>query len=115
MFGKNDLSLGMVYDTVTIREGSDKLVLHVNGDPNRMVAGLEQARKQLLTINEETSDEERREIALFFAGVIFGEDQAKKLLDFYHEDGSCVVGITGKYFSSRLSKIITKAQKKQLK
>ena len=112
MFGNNTLTLGRVYDTVTIREGGEKLNLHVNADPSRIVVGLSQAQKRLVTINEETTDEERKEIALFFAGVIFGEEQAQKLLDYYYGDSSCVVAVCGQYFSRRLSKLITKAQKK---
>lgn len=113
MFGKNTLSLGRVYDTITIREGSEKLTLHVNADPSRIVVGLAQAQKQLVTINEETTDEERKQIALFFAGVIFGEEQAQALLDYYYGEAACVVAVCGQYFSKRLSKLITKVQKKK--
>ena len=112
MFGDNTLTLGRVYDTITIKEGGEKLTLHVNSDPSRIVVGLSQAQKQLVTINEETSDEDREKIALFFAGVIFGEEQARKLLEFYYGDSSCVVAVCGQYFAKRLSKLITKAQKK---
>lgn len=113
MFGNNTLSLGRVYDTVTIREGGEKLTLHVNADPSRIVVGLSQAQKQLVTISEETTDEEREKIALFFASVIFGEEQAQKLLDYYYGDSSCVVAVCGTYFSKRLSKLISKTQKRK--
>lgn len=112
MFGNNTLTLGRVYDTVKINEGGTTLTLHVNADPSRIVVGLSQAQKRLVTINEETTDEEREEIALFFASVLFGDEQAKKLLDFYYGDSSCVVAVCGQYFAKRLSKLITKAQKK---
>ena len=112
MFGNNTLSLGRVYDTVTINEGGTRLTLHVNADPSRIVVGLSQAQKRLVTITEETTEEERQEIALFFASVMFGEDQAQKLLDFYYGESSCVVGVCGQYFAKRLSKLISKAQKK---
>lgn len=112
MFRNKPLSLGRVYDTVTIKEGGEKLTLHVNSDPSRIVVGLAQAQKRLVTINEETSDEEREEIAMFFASVIFGEEQARKLLDYYYGDSSCVVAVCGQYFAKRLSKLITKSQKK---
>lgn len=111
MFGNNSLSLGRVYDTVTINEGGEKLILHVNADPNRIVVGLSEAQKRLVTINEETPKEERDEIALFFASVLFGEEQAKKLLDFYYGDSSCVVSMCALYFAKRLKKKIEKAQK----
>lgn len=113
MFGKNTLSLHRVYDTVTINENGSKLTLHVNADPSRLVVGLSQAQKQLVTIDAETPDEEREKIALFFAGVIFGEEQAKKLLEYYFGDSSCVVAVCGQYFANRLTKLITKAQKKR--
>ena len=113
MFGNNTLTLGRVFDTVTIKEGGERLTLHVNSDPNRIVVGLAQAQKRLMTINEETTDEEREEIALFFAGVLFGDEQAKQLLDFYYGDSSCVVAVCGNYFAKRLKNIITKAQKKR--
>ena len=113
MRGNNTLSLGRVYDTIIIREGKEKLVLHVNADPNRIVVGLAQAQKQLVTINDETTAEERERIALFFAGVIFGEEQARQLLDYYYGESACVVAVCGQYFSKRLSKLITKAQKRK--
>ena len=113
MFRKNTLTLGRVYDTIKIREGGETLTLHVNSDPSRIVVGLAQAQKQLVTITEETSDEEREKIAMFFAGVIFGDEQARKLLDFYYGESSCVVAVCGQYFSKRLSKLISKAQKRK--
>ena len=113
MFRKNTLTLGRVYDTVKITEGGETLKLHVNSDPSRIVVGLAQAQKRLVTINEETPDADREEIALFFATVIFGEEQARKLLDFYYGESACVVAVCGQYFSKRLSKLITKAQKKK--
>lgn len=113
MFGNNTLTLGRVYDTVVIKEGGQQLTLHVNSDPSRMVVGIDQARNRLHTITAETSDEELKDIALFFAGVIFGNEQGQKLLDFYYGDSSCVVAVCGKYFADRLSKKITKAQKKR--
>lgn len=113
MFGKHTLSLNRVYDTVTISEGGKELTLHVNADANRLVVGLAQAQKRLMTISEETTDEEREEITRFFAGIIFGEEQTQKLFDYYYGDASCVIAICGTYFANRLSKLITKAQKKK--
>lgn len=113
MFRKNTLTLGRVYDTIKIAEGGATLTLHVNSDPARIVVGLAQAQKRLVTINEETTDEEREEIARFFSGVIFGEEQTQKLFDFYYGEASCVVAVCGQYFAKRLSKLISKAQKKR--
>ena len=112
MFKKYTVSLGRVYDRVVIREGGEKLELHVDADPNRMVAGLDQAQKRLRAINEETPEDEQKQTALYFAGVIFGGEQANKLMEYYHGDSACVVAVCGKYFAERLGKIITKAQKK---
>ena len=112
MFGNNSLSLNRVYDNIKIREGSETLSLHVNNDPARIVAGLNEAQKRLKSIDQDTSEESRKEIALFFAAAIFGEEQAKQILDFYYGDSYCVISICSKYFSERLAKKITEAQKK---
>lgn len=112
MFGKNTLSLNRVYDTVTIREGGKTLTLHVNADANRIVVGLAQAQKLLMTIDEKTTDAEREEISRFFSDTIFGAEQTQELFDYYYGDASCVIAICGTYFAQRLSKLITKAQKK---
>ena len=113
MFRKNTLTLGRVYDTIKITEGGEKLTLHVNSDPARIVVGLAQAQKRLVTINEETTEEERGEIARFFASVIFGDEQTQKLFDFYYGEAACVIAVCGQYFAKRLSKLISKAQKKR--
>lgn len=114
MFGKKPLTLNRVYDTVTIQENGKKLTLHVNADANRLVVGLAQAQKRLMTISEETTDEERDEISRFFSGIIFGDEQTDKLFDFYYGDASCVIALCGTYFANRLNKLITKSQKKAL-
>ena len=108
------LSLNRVHDNITITEGGDNLVLHVDSDPGRIIAGLSAAQRRLHALTEsETQDEkEQREAALSFAGAIFGDAQAQQLLDFYHGDAACVIGICGKYFNERLSRLVTKAQKK---
>ena len=113
MFGNNSLTLGRVYDTVKIKEGGETLILHVNSDPARMVVGISQAQKRLVEIKADTPEDERDETARFFSGVIFGAEQTQKLFDFYYGDSSCVIAVCGKYFSSRLSKLITKVQKKK--
>lgn len=106
------LSLNRVHDTVRIREGRESLRLVVDGDPMRMVAGLNQAQKMLVLINDETSDEDKRKTAEYFATVIFGKEQAAQLMSFYRDDALCVVNVCGTYFRDRLNKLITKAQKR---
>ena len=106
------ISLNRIHDTVRITEGDEHLTLFVDSDPMRVVAGLTIAQKKLQTITEETSEDDRNEIALYFAGVIFGEVQAKELFDFYHSDAGCVINVCGQYFAQRMAKLIAKAQKK---
>ena len=112
MFKNYEITLNRVHDTVIIREGNDKLTLHVDADPMRITAGLMQAQGQLKKWTDKTTAKQQRETALFFAGVIFGEEQAKALLDFYHNNAGCVVNVCGQYFSNRLRGLIEKAQKK---
>lgn len=112
MFGKNTLSLNRVYDKVRIREGGETLMLRVNCDPARIVAGLNESQRMLKSISEETTDKEKQDIALHFAEVIFGENQAKALLDFYYGDSLCVISVCSQYFTKRLAGKITAAQKK---
>lgn len=106
------ISLNRIHDTVKINEGSDSLVLHVNGDPRRMVAGLSEAQKMLTAINDDSPVDEITKAAEYFSTVIFGAEQSKQLMDFYHGDAGCVINICGQYFSERLKTLIIKAQKK---
>ena len=112
MLGKYRMSLGRVHDTVVIREGAEKLTLRVDADPMRVTAGLMQAGEAMQRWKEETKIGKQREYALFFAGVIFGPEQAKALLNFYHNNPACVVNVCGQYFDRRLRGLIEKAQRK---
>ena len=106
------ISLNRIHDTVRIKEGSDSLTLKVNADPGRMVAGLSEAQKRLTAVNDETNPDEITKTAEYFAGVIFGTEQAKQLMEFYRNDAGCVINVCGQYFSERLKTLIIKAQKK---
>lgn len=106
------ISLNRVHDKVEIKEGDEKIMLHVDSDPMRMVAGLSQAQKMLQELNKDSSDEETDKAARYFATVIFGKEQAETLVAFYHNDAACVINVCGQYFSKRLGKLITNAQKK---
>ena len=106
-----NMTLNRVHDTVRIREGREMILLHVDVDSMKLVAGLSQVQKALQSITEETPEEETKRIAKEFARVIFGAD-AEKLSDFYREDPGCIIGICSKYFSNQLNKKIEKAQKK---
>lgn len=113
MFGKRyEVTLNRVHDNIVIREGDEVLNLTVNGDTMRMVAGLNKAQKQMLELKDDSSDEQVKEVAEYFAAVIFGKEQAAALMKFYAEDPACVISVCGKYFKERLAGKIAKAQKK---
>lgn len=112
LFGRDELSLGRVHGTLAIIEGFDKLTLKVNEDPMRLTAGLVQVQKMLKTWTEKSTEKQKKEIALSYAAVIFGKEQATKLLDFYHGDPACVVNVCAQYFARTLSRLINKAQKR---
>ena len=109
-FRQSDITLNRVHDTICVREGDERLTLKVDGDAMRMTAGLNAAAERIKGSN---TDEEMREATLFFAGVIFGDEQAQKLMAFYLDDSTCVINICARYFSRRLAKKIEKAQKKK--
>ena len=106
------MSLNRVHDRVRIVEGDERLELRVDADAMRMVAGLNEAQRHLRALTEDNTGEQQKEAALYFAGVIFGGEQAKALMDFYHDDAACVINICGRYFSDRLAKLIEKAQRR---
>lgn len=107
-----EMTLNRVHDTVTIREGGESLTLTVNGDAMRMVAGLAKAQKKMQELTETSTDAEVTESAEYFAAVIFGKEQAAKLLAFYANDPGCVISVCGQYFKNRLAGKITAVQKK---
>lgn len=109
-----NLTLNRVHDTVKITENGETLTLVVNGDPMRMVAGLNKAQEKLsaLVNGEEPSDDEMKEAAEYFAAVIFGIEQARKLMTFYAGDAACVINVCGTYFRERLGDKITKMQRR---
>ena len=107
-----EMTLNRVHDTVTVREGDEKLTLTVNGDAMRIVAGLNRAQAKMKEIDENAPDEAVIEAAEYFATVLFGKEQAAQLMAFYANDPGCVITVCGKYFRERLAEKITKAQKK---
>ena len=106
MFDRREISLNRVHDTVRVREGQERLTLRVDGDAMRMVAGLNAAQKRLQALSEGASEEEINGAALFFAGVMFGEQQARALLDFYRGDAACVVNVCGRYSPHQVTKVL---------
>lgn len=109
-----ELTLNRVHDTIRINENGEKLTLTVNGDPMRMVAGLNAAQKKLVELSEkeDATPEEMRDAAELFAAVIFGKEQTERLFDFYAGDPSCVISVCGTYFRERLADKIAQQQKK---
>ncbi len=107
-----EISLNRVHDRVRIREGSEVLDLRVDADPMRMVAGLNEAQRQLRAIGDDSPPEALQAAARHFAEVIFGAEQAARLMMFYRGDAACVINVCGRYFSERLSKLIDKAQRR---
>lgn len=106
------LTLNRVHDTLTIKEGSETLRLTVDGDAQRMVAGLLNVREKSMQLQQDGGDEQLEEIARYFAETIFGKAQAEKLFKFYRENAGCVFAICSQYFSERLNKKVTRAQKR---
>lgn len=114
MFKKDyEISLNRVHDTVKINENGEVLTLVVNADPMRLVAGLNKAQQKMTEmVNHEPTEDEMKETAEYFAAVIFGTEQARKLMEFYANDAACVINVCGTYFRERLGNKISKVQKK---
>lgn len=111
-----ELTLNRVHDTIKINENGESITLVVNGDPMRMVAGLNAAQKKLVELadNKDASTESMHEAAELFAAVIFGKEQTEKLFAFYADDPSCVITACGTYFKERLADKIAEQQKKMI-
>ena len=110
---EHKISLGLVRDRVAAVEGNDKLELIVSERANTIVHKLGIAQKGLESLNNSTEEKDRERIALQFASALLGDKQAQELLSFYQNDPNCVIDWCGKYFAARLSKKITKAQKRK--
>ena len=107
-----EMTLNRVHDTVTFREGDDKITLTVNGDAMRMVAGLNRAQARMNAITEETPDADVLDVAEYFATVLFGKEQAAQLMAFYADDPGCVIYACGQYFKERLAEKIANVQRR---
>jgi hypothetical protein len=107
-----EMTLNRVHDNVVIREGDETLKLTVNGDSMRIVAGLNKAQQKIKDLTDDSTDEQVKECAEYFAAVIFGKEQAAKIMAFYADDPACVISVCGRYFKDRLAGKITQVQKK---
>lgn len=100
-----------VSDKVIFRNMDKKLMLIVREDAGQLVGKLKEAQKKLAEVKDDSQECEKVNTARFFAKSIFGEAQADQLIDFYN-DPLTVISVCGQYFKQRLSRLITKAQKK---
>lgn len=107
-----EVTLNRVHDNIVVREGGETLKLTVNGDSMRMVAGLNKAREKMAGLTDDSTDEQVRECAEYFAAVIFGKEQSEQLMAFYADDPGCVITVCGQYFKDRLAGKIAQTQKK---
>lgn len=112
MFFRHEINPFPVSDKVTFRNVDKTLTLTVRTDASTIVLGLKRANERLSALTDESPDEEKAAAARMFAGVLFGDAQADSLCRFY-EDPLAVVTACGMYFRERLSKKITKAQKRK--
>ena len=105
------ITLNRVRDKIGVTESGRRLTLSVCEESTRLVARLTKAQQALSDLAKNPNADPMN-AANLFAEAIFGADQAKALIDFYNDDAAAVIEICGKYFSERLSKLITNAQKK---
>lgn len=100
-----------VSDRVTFRNIDRTLTLTVRADAGSLVLGLKRVNDKLSGMTEETPDEDRMDAARMFAETLFGKEQGTQLCEFYG-DSLSIIAACGMYFRERLSKKITKAQRK---
>ena len=98
-----------VHDKVCFRAGDRKLVLRIDRDGREIIIALQNARKVLQEITEDSGEEEMRRGAMAYAEAIFGREQAEQLMELYGNPVS-VVNVCGQYFMRYLNKKITKSQ-----
>lgn len=104
------ISLNRVHDKIKIKEGNETLVLRVDADPMKIAGDMRNAAVKLQDA-ENMTPEERDQATADLAIAIFGNEQAYELKQFYNNDFSCVMAVLSQYIE-RLTKIITKAQKR---
>ena len=100
-----------VSDTVRFRNVDKTLTLQVKSSASAIVVAIRKTQETLGKMTDDTPEQERKDAAVKFAEAIFGHEQAVQLMDFYNNEPLTVISACGMYFSKRLGKIITKAQK----
>ena len=111
MFFHHEINPFNVTDIVTFRNLEKSLTLTVKADASVLVINLKHAYDRLASQNDDTDEKEKAAAALDLASTIFGQEQGERLCRFY-EDPLYVITACGKYLRDRLTKKITKAQKK---
>lgn len=112
---KNEYTLNRVRDSIVVREGDETITLYVDSDANSLMIRLQNAQRELESVNNDPSEEHKVQAAKSLAVAMFGIEQAEALFAFYHGNAGCVVTICGMYFGDEkhgLGKKITKVQKK---
>ena len=100
-----------ITDIVTFRNVDESLTLKVRSDAASLVLGIKKVLEKITTLSDDSTAKDKKDAAMLYAKTLFGDEQAKQLWDFYG-DALPVISACGLYFNSRLSKKITKAQKK---
>ena len=114
MFGRYEIRADKkpIRDKLRFRDGDGYIDLDVCADPAELVMALAQAQNALKGISAQTPIETVRGAAISMAGAVFGSEQADKLMAFYENDPWYVLRLCGEYFSRRLRKKLSKAQKR---
>lgn len=112
IFRRNEINPFSVSDKVTFRNVDKTLTLTVRADASALVLGIKRANAHISALTDENTEADTETAARFFASVIFGEDQAARLYDFYGNPLT-VISVLGIYFRDRLANKITKAQKRK--
>lgn len=99
-----------VSDKVIFRNVDETLTLTVRADASQLVTGIRRIQLRLESMNEDTPEKERIDLARLFATTIFGEKQGEELCRFYGNEPLSILNACGIYFRERLGKKITKAQ-----
>ena len=110
---RHEISPYSVNDKVRFRNLDKTIDIDVKADASQLVTGLMKANARLTGMTEETTEEEKTKSALLFAGAMFGNAQAEKLLEFYDREPLSLINACSVYFDKRLKKLITKAQKRK--
>ena len=112
-FKKNEINPFTVSDRVRFRNIDRTLDLEVRSGASALVLGMNRVQEQFQSLKDDSSEEERLEASRSYAETLFGKEQAEKLIAFYDNDYLAIINACTLYFSKRLSKLITKAQRKR--